>query len=83
MKYGRKQARNAGLPTLKNVYKRSKIVYYFKDKSTTPQSRVLLEKLIAAQLVTKLTAFDRTRRFITVFTRAHRWNTTSYPVCRI
>jgi hypothetical protein len=36
----------------------------------TPGSRVLLEKL-SSQLVKKFPAFYGTRRFITVFTRAH------------
>jgi hypothetical protein len=37
----------------------------------TPRGRILLEKLVVAQLVNKLTAFneDLTRRFITVFTK--------------
>jgi hypothetical protein len=41
----------------------------------TPWSRVLLEKLIYAQLVNKFSTFYGTRRFITVFTREarHRW----------
>jgi hypothetical protein len=36
----------------------------------TQQRRALLEKLIVSQLVKKFPAFYRTRRFITVFTRA-------------
>jgi hypothetical protein len=39
----------------------------------TPWGRVLLEKLIVAQLVKKLQAFHGNRRFIAVFTKArHR-----------
>jgi hypothetical protein len=41
--------------------------------SITPWSRVLLEKLIATQLVKKLSAFYGTRMYITVFTIARRW----------
>jgi hypothetical protein len=36
-------------------------------------SRVLLEKLIVTQLVSKFPAVYRTRRFITVFSIARRW----------
>jgi hypothetical protein len=52
-------------------------------------SRVLLEKLIVTHPVKKLPAFYGTRRFITVFTRAHHWSlpwsrciqsTPSYPI---
>jgi len=39
--------------------------------SLTPWSRILLEKLIIAQLVMKSTAIYGTWRFITVFRRAH------------
>jgi hypothetical protein len=42
----------------------------------TPLSRVLLEKLIVAHLFKNLTAFYRTRRFVTVFTRARHWSLT-------
>jgi len=37
----------------------------------TKCSRILLEKLIVAQLVKKLPAFYETQRFNTVFTTAH------------
>jgi len=40
----------------------------------TPCSRVLLEKLTVPQLVRKFPAFYKTRRFITVFTRAHHFS---------
>jgi len=40
----------------------------------TSCSRVLLEKLIVAQLVRKFPAFYGTRRFITVFTTARHWS---------
>jgi hypothetical protein len=39
----------------------------------TPWNRFPLEKLIFAQLVKKFSAFYRTRRFITVFTRWSHW----------
>jgi hypothetical protein len=39
----------------------------------SPWSRVVLEKLIVAQLFKKFIAFHGTPRFITVFTRAHHW----------
>jgi hypothetical protein len=39
----------------------------------TPWSRALLEKLIVTQIVKKFPVFYGTRRFITVFTRAHHW----------
>jgi len=38
-----------------------------------PLCRLLLEKLVVAQLVKKLPVFSRTRRFITVFTRVRHW----------
>jgi hypothetical protein len=40
----------------------------------TPWSRVHLEKLIAPQLEKKFPTFYGTRRFITVFIRAHHWS---------
>jgi hypothetical protein len=43
------------------------------DDITTPWSRVLLYKLIVAQLVKKFLAFCGTLRFITMFTRAPHW----------
>jgi hypothetical protein len=50
--------------------------HVFKKKATqlTPWNRVLLEKLIVTQLVKKFPAFYGTRRFITVFKRAHHWS---------
>jgi hypothetical protein len=42
-------------------------------KSLLSWSRVLLEKLIIAELVKKFPAFYITARFITVFTRARYW----------
>jgi hypothetical protein len=46
-------------------------MYHLKRNPTTIQyNRVLLEKLIAAQLVKKFRAFYETRRSITVFKRA-------------
>ena len=45
----------------------------------TPCSRVLLEKLTVPQLVRKFPAFYKTRRFITVFTRAHHFSL-SWPI---
>jgi hypothetical protein len=38
-----------------------------------PRSRVVLEKLIGAELVKKSLAFYGTHKFITVFTRAGQW----------
>jgi len=37
-------------------------------------STALLQKLAVAQLVTKCPAFNGTRRFITVFTKARHWS---------
>jgi hypothetical protein len=48
-------------------------LYVSKNYNQTPLSRVLLDKLVVARLFKKLLAFYRTRRFITVFTRAHHW----------
>jgi len=41
------------------------------QKKLTPRSRVLLDMLTVTQLLNKLPTFYGTRRFITVFTRAH------------
>ena len=41
-------------------------------KQPTPQSRVLLEKLIVSQLVFKVPAFYGIPRFVTAFTRTHQ-----------
>jgi hypothetical protein len=41
----------------------------------TPWSRVLLEKLTVGQLARKFSAFNGTRRFITVFTKAQHAQT--------
>jgi len=38
-----------------------------------PWGRVLLEKLIVAELVNKFPAFYATRKFVTVFTRARQF----------
>jgi len=43
------------------------------NNSLTPQNKILLEKLIVAQLVKKCLAFHGNRRFITVFTTASHW----------
>jgi hypothetical protein len=40
----------------------------------TPYSKVLLEKLIASQLVNKYPEFYETQRFISVFTKACHWS---------
>jgi len=40
----------------------------------TTWSKILLEKLIVAQLVKKFPTFNGTRRFITTFTRIHHWS---------
>jgi hypothetical protein len=53
---------NACLRTLRTVY-----------DILIPRSRVLLEKLIFAQLVKKFVSFYGTRRLITVFKRARHW----------
>ena len=45
-------------------------ITYFLPYLLTPWSRVLLEKLIGSQLVTKFPPFYGTRRFITAFTSA-------------
>jgi hypothetical protein len=52
----------------KDAYKKSGI------RPITPWSRVLLEKLIAAQLVKNILAFYGARRLITVFTKARHWS---------
>jgi hypothetical protein len=39
-----------------------------------PWSKVLLEKLIFAQLAKKFSEFYRVQRFITVFTKAGDWS---------
>jgi len=41
---------------------------------TNPCSSVLLEKLLAAQLVKKFTACYEILRFITVFTKTRQWS---------
>jgi hypothetical protein len=49
----------------------------------TSWSRGPLEKLIVTQLVKKFPAFYGTRRFITVFTRAHHWSEPDEPNLRL
>jgi len=39
-----------------------------------PGAKVLLEKLVVAQLVKKFPAFDGIRMFITVYTRVCHWS---------
>jgi hypothetical protein len=46
------------------------ILTYLLTHSLTPWCRILFGKLIATQLVKKILSFG-TRRFITVFTKAH------------
>jgi hypothetical protein len=41
------------------------------NKHTNSTKRVLLEKLILAQLVKEFLSIDEIQRFITMFTRAH------------
>jgi hypothetical protein len=55
-----------GRPALQVTYLLTCLLTY----SLTPWSRVLLEKLIGLQLVTKFPTFYGTRRFITAFTSA-------------
>jgi hypothetical protein len=43
-------------------------------RTVTIWSRVSSENLIVAQTATKLSAFHRARRFITVITRTHHWS---------
>jgi len=46
-----------------------KLILVFNERG-----KVGLEKLIVTQLIKKFVAFCGTRRFITVFTRAHHWS---------
>jgi hypothetical protein len=45
----------------------------------TPWSRVILEKLVVAQLFTKFPTFNGTRIIIIVFTRARHWSSQLNP----
>jgi hypothetical protein len=45
--------------------------FHYRTVSCCCYNSIVIEKLIAAQLVKKFTEFYGIRRFITVFTRAH------------
>jgi len=61
------------LPETVTKYKQNQLTNRIRTNKLTPWSRVLLEKLIATQLLKKLPTFYATQRFISVFTRALKW----------
>jgi len=56
----------------KKLLRRLRLKWKESVNELIPRSRVLLEKLIVTQLVRKFPAFYGTRRFITVFIKAHK-----------
>jgi len=56
----------------RKITKNTAITLLASATTTTPWSRVLLEKLTSSQAVKKFSAFDGIQRFITAFTSAHQ-----------
>jgi len=56
-----------------DIWIRSFLFMCYTHNKLTPESRAFLQILIVTQLVKKFPVFYGTRRFITMFKRAHLW----------
>jgi hypothetical protein len=75
MQYGKALLNKLNYNYVEIKFKRFVGCYVLKSVTKLTEGRiVLLEKLVVTQLVNKLTVFYETRRFITVFTKAHHWS---------